>query len=97
MYWNHSFQFWWLIPVLMILICFFMCFVMRRRGMAGCCMTWRGSRNRWRDLPTDGGEDRPPTSDPFTSMEDKTQTESLKAIIEGLERRLSDMEGAVRR
>jgi hypothetical protein len=57
MYWTESFNFWWLIPVLMILFCLLMCFSRRRRGTAGCCMSWCGPRGVSRDRGTDDGDD----------------------------------------
>ena len=92
MHWADSLQFWWLIPVLLFLICFAMCFVMRGRGIAGCCMSWRGSSDRGRDLPTDGAGNRHSTNDPSTLTEDKTETESLTITVQGLEQRLRILE-----
>ena len=96
MHWADSLQFWWLIPVLLFLMCFVMCFVMRGRGIAGCCTTWRGSRDRGRDLPTDSGGNRHFTNDPTTLTEDKTQTESLKTTVQGLEQRLRSLEAQLK-
>ncbi len=57
MYVPACFSFWWLFPVLMIAFCLLMCFFMRRRGMAGWCMSGCEPRHMRGDRQTDGRTD----------------------------------------
>lgn len=53
MYVPACFSLWWLFPVLMIVFCLLMCFSMRRRGLAGCCMDGHRRRHTGGDRSID--------------------------------------------
>lgn len=94
MYWNHSVQFWWLIPVFMFLMCLVMCFFMRRRGMAGCCMGWRSSREESWQRRTDPRDQNRRITDPSAPPGDETPTD-LNITLEGLDQRIRAIEHGV--
>ena len=96
MVWSESFDFWWLVPVLMIFFCLFLCFLRRSRAMADCCRGWGGSRDTQRDRRMDDGDDSGRTTDTTVPADEKIQVEKLKSTVERLERRLRSLEEGAR-
>ena len=95
MYFAESFDFRWLIPILMIGFCFSMCFF-RVRGwaMGGCCGGWRSSRGATNPRSPDR-EAPAPSSHAATPSGRKAEAETLKLTFDRLERRLRNLEDAV--
>lgn len=92
MIWTESHGFWWLFPLLMILLCVFLCLSRRRFGMAGCC--WGGSRDPQRGRRADGRDVSRHTTDPAVPAEAESGVEGLRPTVERLERRLRSLEEA---
>ena len=92
MIWTESFDFWWLIPLLMIFLCVLMCFSRRRMGMAGCCWGWGGSRATQRDRRADDRDASSRATDTALLAKEEPGVEELRSTVERLELRLRSLE-----